>query len=268
MINWHDPAREVGTMFAVVKFKHVMAGLYIWEVVLNLKYEYSIIMRKRKITLASAFYMGCRWCTLFAIIVELLIMDQSFDGEMVCHALASMTFALSFLSMLFASLLVILRVHALWERNKVVTTIASAFWLTHAASLIYGVVRSRGHPADGRCVFDHILRARICIISTFISDLVLLALMVSGVLRWKGVHDKSGTWWLLYKQGLAWIVLFTLAEVPPLVFIILDLNDNMNVMFLLPAVITMAVGASRLYLGLVNSAPFNSPPSRVVGGKE
>jgi hypothetical protein len=29
--------------------------------------------------------------------------------------------------------------HALWERNKVVMTIASAFWLTHAASLFYGL---------------------------------------------------------------------------------------------------------------------------------
>jgi hypothetical protein len=100
----------------------------------------------------------------------------------------------------------------------VVTAIASVFWLEDAASFIYGlllflhsprarssellsvVVTSRGHLADGYCVFEHTLRTRICIISTFISDLVLIALMISGVLRWKGVHDKVGTWWLLYRQ--------------------------------------------------------------------
>lgn len=60
---------------------------------------------------------------------------------------------------------------------------------------------SRGHWTDIGCVFDDVLNTRISITSTFISDLVLLALMVSGVLRWKGVHGSCSTWCLLYKQA-------------------------------------------------------------------
>jgi hypothetical protein len=44
------------------------------------------------------------------------------------------------------------------------------------------------------------MHTRISIISTFVSDLMLLALMLSGILRWKGSRESSGTWWLLYKQ--------------------------------------------------------------------
>lgn len=101
--------------------------------------------------------MGCRWCTLFAIVVELLVMDQSFNGEAICHVrnfwllcwfdwewetkpflgfgvhdfcktfpcfiqMSSQfevtTQALSFLSILFASLLVILRVWAKHPRSS------------------------------------------------------------------------------------------------------------------------------------------------------
>jgi len=53
MTNWRDPAREVATMFAFIKLTHVMAGLYLWEFVLNLGYDYSIIMGTRKLTLSS-----------------------------------------------------------------------------------------------------------------------------------------------------------------------------------------------------------------------
>ena len=63
------------------------------------------------------------------------------------------------------------------------------------------VATSQGHLADGHCVFDGILRTRVCIITTFVSDLVLLAFMISGVLRWKGIQERGGTWWLLYKQA-------------------------------------------------------------------
>jgi len=94
-----------------------------------------------------------------------------------------------------------LRVYALWERNKVVIAIASAFWLANAASLTYTVFTARGHRDDGRCIFDHILHTRIGIFSTFITDLVLLVLMLSGILRWKGAHGRGGLWWLMYTQS-------------------------------------------------------------------
>ncbi|KAH9999620.1 hypothetical protein BJV74DRAFT_822669 [Russula compacta] len=78
--------------------------------------------------------------------------------------------------------------------------------------------------------------------------------MLTGVLRWKEEVSESGSiWWLLYTQGVAWVIVFTLAEVPPMVFISLNLNYPMNQMFLTPGVIIMSIGASRLYLGLVDA---------------
>jgi len=62
------------------------------------------------------------------------------------------------------------------------------------------VFTARGHRDGGRCIFDHILHARIGIFSTFITDLVLLVLMLSGILRWKGAHGRGGLWWLMYTQ--------------------------------------------------------------------
>jgi len=190
------------------------------------------------------------------------------SNGMNCQVLVSMTFTFFPLAILSASLLVFLRVYALWEGNNVVIVIASAFWLADAIAFIYVLATSSGYWSNGSCTIDRIMHIRISVISTFISDLALLALMLSGILRWKGPRKIDGTWWLLYKQGLAWIVLFALAEVPPLVLIILNLNNYMDFMFLAPGVMAMTVGASRLYLGLVNSAAFHSPPEGAVRGKE
>ncbi|KAI9436260.1 hypothetical protein H4582DRAFT_2078859 [Lactarius indigo] len=74
--------------------------------------------------------------------------------------------------------------------------------------------------------------------------------MLTGLLRWENARQKGGIWWLLYTQGLAWIIIVAVAEVPIVVSILLNLNNPMNLMFQLPKTITMAIGASRVYRGL------------------
>jgi hypothetical protein len=36
--------------------------------------------------------------------------------------------------------------------------------------------------------------------TTFISDLLLLVLMLVGILRWKEARERGSVWWLLYTQ--------------------------------------------------------------------
>jgi len=171
------------------------------------------------------------------------------------------------LAYLSASALIVLRIYALWERQKVVVAVVSVIWLANAVSYVYTIATTYAHRVDGICVTFNPLRNRIYIFSTFISDLAFLAFTLTGVLRWKTSRQKDGIWWLLYTQGLVWVVAFTLAEVPPVVFIILNLNNSMNRMFPFPGLILMTVAASRMYLGLVNSAAFHSPPVSASGAK-
>ncbi|KAI9462183.1 hypothetical protein F5148DRAFT_224081 [Russula earlei] len=64
MTSWNDPAREAGEALALIKSWHAFGGLYIWEFVLNLDYEYSIMMRRRPFMWTSLLFIGCRWCML------------------------------------------------------------------------------------------------------------------------------------------------------------------------------------------------------------
>lgn len=245
-----------------MKLVYFLAGLYVWEFIMYLDYEYSIVRGRRKFLWTSLFYVGCRWCTLAALIIQLVGFDSSYGIN--CQVLVAMTFLFACLSFLFASSLVILRVHTLWEYNRTVVGITFALLLANTGSFIYNAAISRGRWAGDMCQIDHLVDTRASILSTFTADLILLALKLVGILRWKEARQKVGTWRLLYSEGLTWVVVFTLANVPPVVFIILNLNDPMNRMFIVPGMIVMSIGAVRMHRGITDRVALCGHQSEIV----
>jgi hypothetical protein len=63
-----------------------------------------------------------------------------------------------------------------------------------------GMVISRAHHDGTACYYDHILDTRSVLFASFITDLVLLSLMLFGVLRWKQDNLTGGIWHLMYTQ--------------------------------------------------------------------
>jgi hypothetical protein len=58
----------------------------------------------------------------------------------------------------------------------------------------------RGHWEASICALEHTSHARLYVFSTFITDLVLLALMLAGVLRWCSIRGRGEIWQLMYTQ--------------------------------------------------------------------
>lgn len=252
MTNWHDPAIVYAEDVALVKLMHALGGIYIWEFLSNLGFEYSVITGKRKFAWTFLLYLGCRWCPLFAITTQVLGFDLYHKID--CQAWVLAAFIFGYLSFAFASSLIVLRVIALWDRNRIVVALTSVFWLATVGSYIYCAATSEAvwdedaESCRALCTENN----RISVFTTFMSDLVLLGLMLLGLLRWKNARQRYGIWWFLCTQGLVWVLVVTLAEVPPTVFIILDLNDPLNLMPQVLALVIMTIGASRMYRGLVD----------------
>lgn len=118
------------------------------------------------------------------------------------------------------------------------------FPVLNLLSILSDAAISRGRWAGDFCQIDHLVDTRASILSTFTADLMLLALKLVGILRWNEARQRVGTWRLLYSevslsssrsgrplrpynshtqhwpQGLTWVVVFTLANVPPVVRLI------------------------------------------------
>ncbi|KAH9161365.1 hypothetical protein EDB89DRAFT_735873 [Lactarius sanguifluus] len=227
MTNWKGPAVITAEYYALVKLYHVIGGVLIWEFVVNIGFEYSVFTRKRKFRSSFLLYLGARWFPLFTIIGMLVRFDSANRINCQAHAVSALLFP--YLSMISASALIVLRIAAIWGLNKVAISIASAAWLANTGSLVHGVAVIRATWSG-----------------------VLLLLMLTGLLRWENAHQRGGVWWLLYTQGLAWMMVVVVAEALVTVFVLLNLNDPVDRMFQVPALITMTICASRVYRGLAN----------------
>ncbi|KAH8990640.1 hypothetical protein EDB86DRAFT_3244825 [Lactarius hatsudake] len=264
----HPDCSDCATV-ALVKLVHVFGGVYIWEIVSCLDFEYSFISKKRKFTWSFLLYLGCRWFPLFAIALQFLGFDV--PHKINCQACAIFSFVrchvssechfldrvatsqmFSYLSFMCTSALIILRIAVLWNHNKIIIAFICAVWIGNTAIYAYSLITLRSIWIGILCAILHTHHSRISVLSTLTTDIVLLVLMLAGLKRWKNAPKSGGVWQLLRTQGLIWVLIVTLVEVPPAVFISLDLNDAMNMTFQAFALIISPLGAARLFRELID----------------
>jgi len=166
-------------------------------------------------------------------------------------------FAFPYICWAFASLIIVLRVIAIWNRNIVVSLIAVGVWLgglvLHIRNLI--MVSSLYNPVADTCEILHTRRGLVNAVAMLVIDVVLLVSMLIGLLR--HVYSKSGGMWkLLYQQCIIWLAVALIAEIPPVVFLSLNLNDVWNEMLLGPAIAILSIGAARMYRSLSDRGSF------------
>ncbi|KAI9436302.1 hypothetical protein H4582DRAFT_2130152 [Lactarius indigo] len=248
MTDWKRPAVITAEYFALLKLCHAVLGVLLWELVVNIGFDYSVFAGKRMFRPSFFLYLGARWCPLFCVITILVGFDSA--NQINCQAFVIFVFSFSHLSSASASALIVLRIAAIWGLSKIVISIAAAAWLANTGALIHSITVLHGTWSGGICQVPNSSETKTNLLVSFVTDLVLLTLMLVGLLRWESSRQKGGIWWLLYTQGLAWMILFTMAEAPIIVFILFNLNDPMNLMFQLPTLVTMTIGASRVYRGL------------------
>jgi len=102
-------------------------------------------------------------------------------------------------------------------------------------------------------VATNIRSTKPAVIATLATDLVLLLTMLVGLFgmrRYGGGRFGLGSF--LWKQGVAWLLIATVAEVPPAVFLSLNLNDPLDAMFQFPTFITMSIAATRMHRSLAD----------------
>ncbi|KAH9985802.1 hypothetical protein BJV74DRAFT_550801 [Russula compacta] len=251
MTHFQDPKVEQADALAFVKLLHVVGGMYLWEYVNTMWFEWEIVTGRRKHRWTIWLYSGCRLSALLAIIVILIGFDTT--RPLNCKVWITFIYVFAYSAFISAAALIVLRVIAIWQRNWIVTTIAVVAWLATLAFYIRNTSTADAvwSSTDGTCVALYTEQSIGAITITLVEDLVLLILMLSGLRRY-GEAGMFGLWRLLYHQGLFWLALVTVAEIPTTVLIILNLNGYLNQMFQPPELIMMAVGAARIYRGLAD----------------
>ncbi|KAH9964958.1 hypothetical protein BC827DRAFT_902809 [Russula dissimulans] len=230
---------------AAVKFWHVMAGLYFWEFVSTLDYEWGVIRGRRPWRWTMWVYSLTRTSALLATILLMVCLNRG--SPHVCKVVPLTHYSLAYVSFAASSLLIVLRIIAIWDKNKVVVRIAIGLWITNVAFLIQGrslslptnmspkqtrfvtgVIRLRfAWFTDSReCLVQSVKSFQLSLIVALITNIVLLLTVIVGLLRLGcSVGGSFGLQRFLWNQGIVWLLLAIVAEVPPVVFI-LNMNSN------------------------------------------
>jgi len=212
MVNFHDPAVLLQDQLALLKLNMTVDGLYIWEFVTTLYYEWRVIRGHRPYRWTIWIYSLARLATLMAVIIDMMSVHTN------CQVWTTIGFIFAYLAFASSSLLIILRIVAFWNRNKVVVALSAILWSVTVSLLIYGIIQIRPSLVSGSCSISHIENNKATIISMFTTDFILLVIMLVGLFR-MGVR-RVGTLdlgRLLWKQGVIWLLLATTIEFLPVV---------------------------------------------------
>lgn len=256
MVDFQNSAVLMQDALALKKLWHTVGGLYIWEFVTTLEYEWDVIRRRRPYRWTIWIYSIARISALFVIIFGFIVMGDL--SHIHCQVAITSEIVFAFLTVSASSLLIVLRVIAVWNRNKVAVAMAIILWVINAAFFIQLIARLRfaDESSQAPCTPVNIESNELNLIAMAITDIALLLFMLVGLFRLRHHgNDMCGLRQVLWRQGVIWLVLALVAEVPPVVFIILDLNVPFDTMFQLPAYITMTIAATRLHRSLVTSSP-------------
>ncbi|KAI0287043.1 hypothetical protein BC826DRAFT_1108743 [Russula brevipes] len=272
MVNFHDPVVVANDLLAFSNLSHTLIGLYIWEFATTLDYEWSIISGRRPYRWTIWIYSLTRLATLTTVI-NVIVFSNTKVAPHRCQALLTLISVCDGMALAAAELLVVLRIIAIWNKRKVVMTIAIGLWVINVSFLIQSIQMSfrvndsiimplifqvhsilfQLRSGNLACQPRNVKISEFSTISTFVIDIVLLLVMLVGLLRLRiqgaGMHSLGQ---LLWKQGVIWFSIATAAGALPTIFLLLDLNNAWNNMFQFPWMISISIAATRMHRALID----------------
>ncbi|KAH9958703.1 hypothetical protein BC827DRAFT_546237 [Russula dissimulans] len=252
------PTAAVSQPLVLRNFWHTTNGLYIWEFFTTLDYELDVLRGRRPYRWTIWIYSFTRVTTLVAVILSLIDLNTVTPLRLDCQAWITFELTFSYLGLAAASILIVFRIIAIWNKNKVTVAVAATVWVVNVLVMIQGIARLRSawSPFWQGCAVLNTEGNKLNIIVSLITDIVLLLIMLVGLLRLRSEGGgRFGIGLLLWNQGLIWLLIATAAEVPPVVAglnSMLMVTDPLNLMIQLPSLITMTIAATRMYRSLTD----------------
>jgi len=171
----------------------------------------------------------------------------------------------------FASINLAIRTIAVWLQNRYIIIILVVLILGHWAVIYHGVlITAEWSPTESACVITHISNDAVAAVYIYSMAFDALVLALNGYkllktgLALKGATGADATsklGRLIFTDGLIYFIIAFLSNLIATVFMILNLNQLMNVMFSVPAAVISTIVASRAVRRLSNFVKQNSTPT-------
>ncbi|KAF8260102.1 hypothetical protein EI94DRAFT_937086 [Lactarius quietus] len=228
MLDFHNPAVIEKDFLAVVKL--------CWEFVITLDYEWSVTRGQRPYRWTIWIYSLTRLCALMTIILNMI----GFDSSTPIKCQLWIIFELIFTCLAFggATFLIVLRIIAIWKKDRIVMAIAICAWIANFGLFIHDIARihARWTLTSSVCEVLNPETPKITIIGLLVTEVVLLLTLLIGLLRLRVHGTMFALGQFLWKQGLIWLFMAIVSELPAVVFVFLNLNGKIYAIAILVTV--------------------------------
>ncbi|KAJ7634582.1 hypothetical protein FB45DRAFT_909244 [Roridomyces roridus] len=250
MPNWGSLA-ELGVDEGVfVKFMHSCAALYAWEWFISLPFDWEVLTGRKRFAWPLIFYFANRYLLLGAMVGILVALDAT--TEINCQAVYTFNQFAGDAALGLASINLSLRTIAIWSQAMWIKILLTVIILGHWSLILQGVLLKAAWVADANtCQIvstnNKILAATFTYSMCFDLIVFLLNLYKLGSRR-----GASGLTKMIFKDGLVFFFVAFLSNLIATVFMFLDLNPIMSVIFNVPAAIASTIVATRAVRRLTN----------------
>ncbi|KZV67813.1 hypothetical protein PENSPDRAFT_754615 [Peniophora sp. CONT] len=213
-------------------------------------------------------------CKIFGLAATVgYVLPDVTSRELQCSANGKILSTTSDLALVSTTTLLFVRVGAVWRWDKRVTAMFALMQTINIALGIRAIVHFQSLDAVSSTT------KRVCrpsgfhanlpyAFTTLATDLGLLCMLLIGLWRW-GHARALGLWHLLWNHGLMYLGLCILIEIPYAVslvavrpsfpnlavrkvFLLLDFDDFMSIMFSVPPAVILPIAATRFYRSLTS----------------
>lgn len=255
MPDWKSPAELQIDAAVFTKFMHALLGLYAYEWFISLGFDWDFISGKKRFRWPMVFYFAGRYLLLFAMIGIAIALDTT--TEIDCQTLYTFNQIAGNAAVGLASINLSIRTIAVWSQNKFIVGFLVLVILGHWALILQGVLLTATWVDPVGCVITS-TNTKI-LVATFVYSMCFdLIVLVLNAYKLFGVNSKSQAFGssriarLIFEDGLIFFIIAFLANLLATVFMVLNLNAIMSVIFNVPAAVASTIVASRVVRRLTN----------------
>ncbi|OCH84480.1 hypothetical protein OBBRIDRAFT_401328 [Obba rivulosa] len=229
MVEWSSPEAIASAGGVYKDFVHALFGLYIWELLISMKFDYEYLVGKRRFKWPMTFYFLNRYL-MFANFLGIILWTD-ITNPLNCVALFICIQVFANLSLGLAGINLALRTMAIWKMSRYIVVPLAAVIVGHLSLLLLSGVgvplRSLWVQGEGCISNSNSILMLTTLIYTICFNLVVLVLTAWGLTYKLGDRRRSRVATLIFKDGLIFFIAALLVDILAIIFIALDMNPIM-----------------------------------------
>ncbi|KAL4248152.1 hypothetical protein ABKN59_007884 [Abortiporus biennis] len=244
MVDWNSPEEQLLEADAFSKVVHVASGVYIWEFLISLDFDYMYLSRQKKFQWPMIFYFFVRYAMLSSMILNMVGLD--YTKRLNCQALFTYLQIAGVGCGGLASINLALRCMAIWKRRLVVVIPLVVIILGHWSLILQGAQITAIYIDGVGC---ELTSNRVDLLGGSFVYAVCLDFVVMALTAYRLCYStpwpSTGIMGILFQDGLIYFISSFFANLLAAIFNFMNLTPVLSIIFNAPAVVAAVIASTR-----------------------